>query len=234
MKLKQIKSIFAALALTLTLTGCIGGMRIKGGSVTSRAGSGAVVTQTQSNDPKDRSTLITTSERDFKVTLPPGSVLRLEAPVNSTNIPASVIVGSNSVVMESHTRDVTQSGLAGAQRNLAQEIGAKLESLQWVSYFGAAVFLFGLASAFWLPLKAVVGSITTSAVIALGGLVLCFAPVIVVGHELLIAGVTVAGISGYWFITHHAKVSATLKTVLGTNPLVNNATPAPTTTEETK
>jgi uncharacterized membrane protein YccC len=63
------------------------------------------------------------------------------------------------------------------------------------------MFVFGLASVFWAPLKAVIGSLTTSAAIVAGGLALMVLPTLVVGNELLIlAGVAAA--VGLWFLAH--------------------------------
>lgn len=59
----------------------------------------------------------------------------------------------------------------------------------------------GLASIFYPPLKLLIGSVTTSAAITVGGLVLVVLPTLVVGNELLIfGGVGVA--VGLWFLAH--------------------------------
>jgi uncharacterized membrane protein YccC len=63
------------------------------------------------------------------------------------------------------------------------------------------MFLFGLASMFYPPLKVIIGSVTTSAAICAGGLALMVLPTVVVGNELLIlAGVAAA--VGLWFLAH--------------------------------
>jgi uncharacterized membrane protein YccC len=63
------------------------------------------------------------------------------------------------------------------------------------------MFLFGLASMFYSPLQAIIGSVTTSAAIVAGGLALMILPSLVVGNELLIlAGV--ASAVGLWFLAH--------------------------------
>ena len=68
----------------------------------------------------------------------------------------------------------------------------------WV---GVALFLFGLASMFYPPLQAIIGSVTTSAAILIGGIALMILPSLVVGNELLIlAGV--ASAVGLWFFAH--------------------------------
>jgi hypothetical protein len=63
------------------------------------------------------------------------------------------------------------------------------------------LFLFGLATLFYPPLKLLIGSVTTSAAICAGGLALIILPTLVVGNELLIlAGV--ASAVGLWFFAH--------------------------------
>ena len=63
------------------------------------------------------------------------------------------------------------------------------------------MFLFGLASIFYPPLKLVIGSVTTSAAILVGGLALMVLPTLVVGNELwILAGVAAA--VGLWFLAH--------------------------------
>ena len=63
------------------------------------------------------------------------------------------------------------------------------------------MFAFGLVSLFYPPLRAIIGSVTTSVAIVVGGLALLVLPTLVVGNELLIlAGVGVA--VGGWFLAH--------------------------------
>jgi uncharacterized membrane protein YccC len=61
--------------------------------------------------------------------------------------------------------------------------------------------VFGLASLVWPPLKAIVGSVTTSAALVLGGLALMVLPSLIVGNELLILGVVALAVGG-WFLAH--------------------------------
>lgn len=63
------------------------------------------------------------------------------------------------------------------------------------------MFMFGLASLFYPPLKVLMGSVTTSVAICAGGLALMILPTLIVGNELLIlAGV--ASAVGLWFLAH--------------------------------
>lgn len=97
--------------------------------------------------------------------------------------------------------------IGAAQKDVAREMAAKLSSLKWVSLLGVLVFLFGVASAFWPPLKVIVGSMTTSAVIGAAGLALIVLPVLIVGNELLILGGAAGAVVLYWFAHRHSRAS---------------------------
>jgi hypothetical protein len=100
-------------------------------------------------------------------------------------------------------REETRAGteLGAAQKDTARELGAKLSSLKGIVWVGVGLFLFGLASLVYPPLKVVVASVTTSAALMFGGLALMVLPSLIVGNELLIlAGVAIA-VSG-WFLAH--------------------------------
>ena len=66
---------------------------------------------------------------------------------------------------------------------------------------GVALFIFGLATLFYPPLKLIVGSVTTSVAITVGGLALMVLPTLIVGNELLILG-GVGVVVGGWFLAH--------------------------------
>ncbi len=80
----------------------------------------------------------------------------------------------------------------------AFEPDGKTKGIVWV---GVLVFLFGLATLFYPPLKLLVGSVTTSAAITVGGLALIVLPTLIVGNELLIMGGVAAAV-GIWFLAH--------------------------------
>ena len=63
------------------------------------------------------------------------------------------------------------------------------------------MFLFGLASMFYPPLQAIIGSVTTSIAITAGGVALMILPSLIVGNELLILGGVAAAV-GIWFFAH--------------------------------
>jgi len=80
----------------------------------------------------------------------------------------------------------------------------------WV---GVAVFLFGLATMFYPPLKIIIGSVTTSAAIVAGGLALIILPTLIVGNELLILGGVGVAVGG-WFLAHrHGRLQGVVNTV---------------------
>ncbi len=118
------------------------------------------------------------------------------------------------VTEREETRARTELG--AAQKDTAREIGAKLSSLKGIVWVGVGLFVFGLATIFWAPLRVIIGSLTTSLAITLGGLALMVLPTLIVGNELLIFG-GVALTLGAWFLAHrhgHAqgRLAAAAKT----------------------
>jgi hypothetical protein len=105
---------------------------------------------------------------------------------------------------ETHAR----TELGAAQKDTARELGAKLSSLKGIVWVGVGLFVFGLASLVWPPLKVVIASVTTSAALMLGGLALMVLPSLVVGNELLILGVVVLAVGGRFLAYRHGKVRA--------------------------
>ena len=116
-----------------------------------------------------------------------------------TNVQAVVVSAPMPVVEHEETRAKTELG--AAQKDTARELSAKLASLKGIVWVGVVVFLFGLATLFYPPLKLLIGSVTTSVAIIVGGLALMVLPTLIVGNELLIlAGVAAA--VGLWFFAH--------------------------------
>jgi hypothetical protein len=126
-------------------------------------------------------------------TVPAGS--RLDSGTNS----AIVVSAPMPVTEREETRAKTELG--AAQKDTARELGAKLASLKGIVWVGVALFVFGLATLFYPPLKLMIASVTTSVAVTVGGLALMVLPTLVVGNELLIlAGVAAA--VGLWFLAH--------------------------------
>jgi hypothetical protein len=128
-------------------------------------------------------------------TIPAGSQMVEAGTV--TNV--VVVAAPMPVVEREETRAKTELG--AAQKDMARELAAKLASFKGVVWVGAALFLFGLGTLFYPPLKVVIGSVTTSAAICAGGVALMVLPSLVVGNEFwILAGVAAA--VGLWFVGH--------------------------------
>jgi hypothetical protein len=95
-----------------------------------------------------------------------------------------------------------QTTIGAAQKDIAREIGAKLSNYRMFQWFGLALFLFGVGTMFYPPLKILVGgSSTTSMAISAAGLGIFILPMLIVGHEVLIL-CGLAGAAGVWFLAH--------------------------------
>ncbi len=129
-----------------------------------------------------------------------------ETEVIPTNAPAGTILHSKST-----EKSVTTVG--ASQKDETRGMMAKLASLKFVVWIGVAVFLFGIASAFYPPLKLIVGSVTTSAACCAAGLALIVLPSFIVGHEILILAVAGGGVGIYWFAHRHGCLRATVETL---------------------
>lgn len=198
---------FAVIASVGLLCGCAGTAPLKGGKATtlSKPTQGVEQTVVQSDNPA------AVSRQDQEVvkvktyTVPTGSrmeesrVTASDAGALVTNVQAVVVSAPMPVVEREETRAKTELG--AAQKDTARELGAKLASLKGIVWVGVAMFVFGLASIFYPPLKLLIGSVTTSAAICAGGLALMILPTLVVGNELLILG-GVGVVVGGWFLAH--------------------------------
>ena len=182
---------------------------LKGGKATTvnKPSQGIEQTVVQSDNPAQMSRQDQETVKTKTYTVPAGSRMvethvvaapdAGAAPV--TNATALVISAPMPVVEHEETRAKTELG--AAQKDTARELSAKLASLKGIVWVGGVLFLFGLATLFYPPLKLLVGSVTTSAAICAGGLALMVLPTLIVGNELLIlAGVATA--VGLWFFAH--------------------------------
>ena len=184
---------------SLLLCGCAT-QPLKGGKAMTRRGDGIEQTLVQSDNPSQASRQDQETVRTRTYTVPVGS--RLES--GATNSAAVVVSAPMPVVEREETRAKTELG--AAHKDTARELGAKLASLKGIVWVGMAMFLFGLSSIFYPPLKLIIGSVTTSAAITIGGLALMILPTLVVGNELLILGGVGVAVGG-WFLAHrHGKL----------------------------
>ena len=122
---------------------------------------------------------------------------------------------------ETHAR----TELGAAQKDTARELGAKLSSLKGIVWVGVGLFVFGVASLVWPPLKVVIGSVTTSAALMLGGLALMVLPSLIVGNELLILGGVGVAVGG-WFLAHRHGELRGLVAASSANPAAGSTTRA--------
>ena len=189
----------------LALAGCTIAP-LKGGRATtlSKPTQGIEQTVMQSDNPAAVSKQDQETVRTKSYTVPAGSrlvetriVTEGGAPVTNSHF---LLISAPMPVTE-HEETRAKSELGAAQKDTARELSAKLASLKGIVWIGVIVFLFGLASMFYPPLKAIIGSITTSAAITVGGLALIVLPTVIVGNELLIM-CGVAAAVGLWFLAH--------------------------------
>lgn len=181
---------------SLLLCGCAT-QPLRGGKATMSSKPTGIIEQTvvQSDNPAQSSRQDQETVRTRSYTVPVGS--RLES--NTTNSATVVVSAPMPVIEREETRAKTELG--AAQKDTARELGAKLASLNGIVWVGVVMFLFGLASIFYLPLKLLIGSVTTSAAITVGGLALMVLPTLIVGNELLILGGVGVAVGG-WFLAH--------------------------------
>ena len=179
---------------------------LKGGHATTSQAAGHIEQNVvQGENPAQVSRQDQETVRTKTYTVPAGSrlveshVTADEAGAPATNATAVVLSAPMPVVEHEETRAKTELG--AAQKDTARELSAKLASLKGIVWVGVALFLLGLATLFYPPLKLLIGSVTTSVAIIVGGLALMVLPSLIVGNELLIlAGVAAA--VGLWFFAH--------------------------------
>ena len=227
----QIAIALAAVALALAASGCAATRPLKGGKAltTPKPAGGVEQTLVQGENPSAASRQAQETVKVRTYTLPTGSRIEQSGPpaaigpipshsshsaitpttLDRPGASTTVIVSAPTPVVErEETRANTELG--AAQKDTARELGAKLSSLKGIVWVGVGLFVFGLASLVWPPLKAVIGSVTTSAAITLGGIALMVLPTLIVGNELLILGAVALTVAA-WFLAHrHGHVSGQL------------------------
>jgi hypothetical protein len=127
------------------------------------------------------------------------------------------IVLAEPTVQKTRVTERAGTVLGAAQKDNARDIGPKLASLKGIVWVGIGLFVFGLVSLAWPPLRAVVGSVTTSGAMMAGGLALMVLPSLIVGNELLILGGVGLGITA-WFLAHrHGELRGMVAAAKSTN-----------------
>jgi hypothetical protein len=194
------------LALCLVMSACAT-RPLKGGRavISPRTAGGVEQTLVQGENPTQVTKQDQETVRVRSYTVPAGSrveVARVEQSAigtSVTNVQAVVVSAPMPVQEREETR--AKAELGAAQKDTAREVGAKLASLRGIVWVGPGLFLFGLATLFYPPLKLIIGSVTTSLALVLGGVALMVLPSLIVGNELLILG-AVVGAVGSWFLAH--------------------------------
>jgi hypothetical protein len=219
--------VCGGLLLALLVTGCVGPRPLKGGKATTTRKPAGVIEQTLAQG-ENASQATKQDQETVKVrtyTLP--AATRIEqsqmpmaaAPPSASATPAGqqpstfnsqpstsyILSAPMPVVEREEVRAKTELG--AAQKDTARDLAAKLSSLKGIVWMGVGLFVFGLASLVYPPLKVIVASVTTSAALMAGGLALMVLPTMVVGNELMILGV-VGLVVGAWFLAHrHGQLS---------------------------
>jgi hypothetical protein len=174
-------------------TGCTGPQPLKGGkAVTTRRPAGVIEqTLVQGENPFQASKQTQESVKFRTYTLPNGSRVEQSqapgpaadrtasarpklSPINSQPSSSYILSAPMPVVERGETHAAAELG--AAQKDKARELGAKLSSLKSMVCVGAGLFVFGLASLVWPPLKIVIVNVTTSAALMLGGVALMVLP----------------------------------------------------------
>jgi len=245
-----MKTTHALTTVTLlaALAGCALPRPQRGGvATTAPTPHGLSQTLSQGENPAQPSNQAQDSIKTRNYTIPPGSRIEdLLVKPSGTDLPLTnlhaVILSAPTPIIE-HEETHARTELGASQKDMARELGAKLANLKSIVWVGLALFVFGLTSLVWPPLKTIIGSVTTSAMLTLGGLALIILPTLIVGNELLILG-GVATLATAWFLAHrHGHLRGKLDSMSpnppvhpSINPLIQESTfpPAHTTSPATR
>jgi hypothetical protein len=215
---------FPALCLCASvaiLSACSGPAPQKGGRATLRTPAATLET-IQPENPKEATSQNTATESETVTRIPLRTFSAMMELTNSATAPAAIAVPdevrsalialarytSNGVIEVVNRSKTTHAvNLGSSWRDTARDTAAKLKALGWLPFLGAALVLFGAASAVWPPLKLIVGSVTTSAVCGGVGVALIALPTVIVGHETLLLVLGIAAPLGWWFVHRHATAS---------------------------
>lgn len=173
-------------------------------------GAAAAVSISQPENPAAASTQDHEVSDATTVPIPAGSTITQRtseiAPSGKTNTTELVVTVTAPTEVKRVRTEATKQVVGPAQKDMGREVAAKLASFRGLQWLGALVFLFGVVSLFYPPLKLIIGSVTTSAVIAGAGLALIVLPSLIVGNELLILGGAGAVAVAYWFAHRHGEL----------------------------
>ena len=195
-------------ALLVLAAGCSSTRPLRPGTASIKSGAQFVSELKQPENPAQAAAQNFERVTETELPLPAGTKLQETIVTRNEGKPEAPPVVTEKTIMLAaptiqKTRTVEKAGttIGAAQKDTARELGAKLSSLKGIVWVGVAMFAFGLASIFYPPLKLLIGSVTTSAAITIGGLALMVLPTLIVGNELLILG-GVAICVALWFLAH--------------------------------
>jgi hypothetical protein len=155
------------------------------------------------------------------INLPPPSTFNSQPSTALSQQPSTAFVLSAPMPVIEREETKARTELGAAQKDTARELGAKLSSLKGIVWVGVGLFVFGLASLVYPPLKVIIGSVTTSAALMLGGVALMVLPTLVVGNELLILGGVGVAVGG-WFLAHRHGQLRGLVAASGQSSVISN------------
>jgi hypothetical protein len=202
MKIMRMMMIVAVVVMT---AGCTSTRPLKGGKAMIKPGMVAELVQPE--NPAQPARQSARNDVEMVMMIPAGSKVMSRDITPMPENPKVLQTNETVITVSSNTpltRRVIQraeSEIGAAQKDTAREIGAKLSNLKGVVWVGVGLFLFGLASLVYPPLRAIIGSVTTSMGMVCGGVALMILPTMIVGNELLILG-GVAVAVGAWFLAH--------------------------------
>ena len=202
----KIAATAVAAMVVLMVSGCTIAP-LKGGkaSTVSKSTQGIEQSVVQGDNPAQASRQDQETVRTKSYTVPTGSrMVETRIVTDGAGAPVTnsqVLLVSAPMAVTEHEETRAKTELGAAQKDTARELSAKLASLKGIVWVGVAMFLFGLASMFYPPLKLIIGSVTTSTAILVGGIALMVLPSLIVGNELLILGGVGAAV-GVWFFAH--------------------------------
>jgi hypothetical protein len=223
-KARKATALAALVLATVLLSGC-GITPLKGGKASTSQVAGHIMqTVAQGDNPAQASRQDQETVRTKSYTVPTGSrlvetrIIATEGGAPVTN--SQVLLISAPMAVTEHEATRAASELGAAQKDTARELSAKLASLKGIVWVGVGVFLFGLATMFYPPLKVIIGSVTTSAAIIAGGLALMVLPALIVGNELLILAGVAAVVGLYFFAHRHGELRGLINAGETTEPPV--------------
>ncbi len=208
--LKMVAPVVAVMLAAVLFSGCAIAPLKGGKATTSKSTQGIEQSVVQGDNPAAASRQDQETVRTKSYTVPAGSrMVETRIATDGAGAPVTnsqVLLVSAPMAVTEHEATRATTELGAAQKDTARELSAKLASLKGIVWVGVVVFLFGLATLFYPPLKLLIGSVTTSVAVIVGGLALMVLPTLIVGNELLIMGGVGVGVGGWFFAHRHGQL----------------------------